>query len=512
MCKWTKLSKSDCQANRLTEYRELKTVMAFENPNFYKNKWVLSFFSLIEQIGKKAVWILNAYKIILPFYIKILVLCSIFTVLANDFPVNAQDLGVRIPIRSVAIPSRSSPIRRSRPVRQVKIQRVIVPVREVRTETRLVKTSNLTVTSESGAKVLLESAMRGVKPIEKEVSKNNPNDRAIEFENLTPGNYTVTVSLDGYKSQETEVEVPAQKTIAINIDLEPFKYELNIDTNITDGEVRFAPANFEKTNPDGSLKTTETGGYCIVPIRKGKAVIKELQEGYYNIDIRPAAVEYQPILTAISVPNEILEKDDDDPNEQQSYRIELEKKISTETFASAWVSEDWYLPQGWKLQGKIKTEGIAGIALPRNEQYRYYTNFEMISDVIMKDGNSIGFALRAVDTKNYYSLQIFGAASTTPFTATGYVVKNDKPTLLFSQRLENFAKTIQANKSFRVIIKGVENKFTITIEDSETGVSNPVGEMIDRDKNFRKGAVGVTGRAKAFSEIGFFTVCANLCR
>ena len=95
-----------------------------------------------------------------------------------------------------------------------------------------------------------------------------------------------------------------------------------------------------------------------------------------------------------------MEENDDNPNEKQSYRIELEKKVSTETFASAWVNDDWFLPQGWKLQDrKLKTSGLAGIALPRNEQYRYYTNFEMISDVIMTDGNSIGFAWRAIDPK-----------------------------------------------------------------------------------------------------------------
>lgn len=451
------------------------------------------------------------------FLFAIIIFGLIFVFGMSAETVNAQDLGPRIPIRNAATTSRPAATRRTtRPTREVRIQKVVVPVEVVRMETRMVKTSNLTVSSESGAKILLESTMRGVKPMEKEVSKN---DKAVEFETLTPGKYTVTVSLEGYKTQETDVEVPPQKTIAINIDLEPFKYELNIDTNVTAGEVRFAPAKLEEPNPDGSLKTTETGGYCIVPIKGGKAVIKELQEGYYNIDIRPSEseVEYQPRLTGISVPNEILEADDDDPNEQQSYRIELEKKISTQTFASAWVNEAWSLPTGWKLQeSKLKTMSLAGMALPSNPQYRYYTDFKMTSDVVMTDGKSIGFVLRAVDPKNYYLLQISGANSATPLVANGYVVKNDKPTLLFSQPIENFAKTIQTNKFFRIIIKGEinreENKFIIIIEDSETGDSNPVGFMIDRDKNFRKGAVGIIGQANAFSEVGFFEVCANACR
>ena len=204
--------------------------------------------------------------------IKIVVLCTIFLFWANPLPIKAQDLGVRIPIRKIATTSQSSTSGKSpRYSRQVKIQKVIVPIREIRTETKIVKTSNLTVSSESGAKILLESSLRGAKPIEKQVSKTNPTDKAVEFENLTPGKYTVTVSLDGYKSQETEVTVPPQKTVAISIDLEPFKYELNIDTNISDGEVRFAPANFEGTNPDGSLKTTETGGLLHCSDKKRKS-------------------------------------------------------------------------------------------------------------------------------------------------------------------------------------------------------------------------------------------------
>ncbi|MGI8641322.1 MAG: PEGA domain-containing protein [Pyrinomonadaceae bacterium] len=389
-------------------------------------------------------------------------------------------------------------------------------MREVRTETKIVKTSNLTVSSEAGAKVVLESSISGVKPMTKEISKNNSRDKTVEFENLRPGKYTVTASLDGYKTQETEVTIAPQKTVGISLDLESYKYQLNIDTNVTDGEVRFAPARLEGTNSDGSLKTIETGGYCIVLIKKGKAVINELQKGYYNIDIRPSAVEYQPVLTAINVPTEILDKNDTESNEQQSYRIELDKKISTETFASAWINDEWDLQQGWKLQDrKMKTAGLAGIALPRNEQYRYYTKFEMTSDVIMTDGNSIGFALRAVDRQNYYLVRISGAKASEPFLATGFVIKNNKATLLFSIPIDHFAKTIQAKKSFRVIIKGEENKdnntFKIFLEDSETGESHEVGNMIDRDKNFRKGAVGIVGRENANSEVGTFTVCATSC-
>lgn len=435
--------------------------------------------------------------------------CNIVLFWAVVSPLRAQ-IGERLRFKDAA--QKSQPLSGSKLSRS-KVITIVKPVVKIEVRTKKFKTSNLTVSSEPGAKVLLKSKVRGVKPREEEIAKNNPKDRAtVEFEDLTPGNYIVTVSLEGYESQETEVSVPLQKTVGISLDLKPVKYQLNIDTNVPDGEVRFAPAQFEKTNPDGSLKTTETGGYCIVPIKKGKAIINELQKGYYNIDIRPAAVEYQPVLTAINLPTDVLNEKDPESSELEDFRIELGKKISTETFGAAWVGGEWSLPRGWKLQnGTMQTAGLAGIALPGNEQYRYYTNFEMISDVIMTDGNSIGFVLRAENAQNYYSLHISGAKAPEPNLATGYVVKDGKPTLLFSVPITNFARTIKAKQSFRVIIKGNNNTFKIFIEDADTGKSNPVGDMIDRYNNFRKGAIGIIGIESADSVIGTFTVCANSC-
>jgi hypothetical protein len=87
---------------------------------------------------------------------------------------------------------------------------------------------------------------------------------------------------------------------------------------------------------------------------------------------------------------------------------------------------------------------------------------------------------------------------------------------LFSNPIDNFSKTIQARKSFRVTIKGEEkgedNIFKIYIDDSQTADRFPVGNIVDRDKNFRKGAIGIVGLENSNSEIGLFTVCANACR
>lgn len=418
----------------------------------------------------------------------------------------AQDLGVRIPIRKAAQNPRAATTKTIVKT-TVKIQRVIVPVKEIKVETKLVKTSNLTVSTEDKAEVVLESKTDG-KQTKKIVSEKG----AVEFENVLPGKYQVSASLEGFYSQETDVTIEAQKTVGISLDLEPVSYQLNIQTNIGEGEIRYAPARLEGTNADGSLKTVETGGYCIVPVKKGGAMIRELKKGYYNIDIRPAAIEYQPVLTAINVPTEILAEDDSDSKEPQSYQINLEKKISTGTFSSAWTVEDWKLPAGWKIDDRqMKTAGIAGIAVPRNEQYLYYTNFEMISDVLLTNGKTVGFVFRMTDAQNYYLLQISGASAAEPFLASGYVVQNGKQSLLFSNPIEHFSKTVKAKKAFRVVIKSEENTFKIFIEDSTTAERLNVGNMIDRDKTFRKGAVGIHAAAGANSDIGFFTVCPNSC-
>lgn len=416
----------------------------------------------------------------------------------------AQDLGVRVPIKSAVRNPRSSVRRSTRPPRVQKV-RVVTQVREVPGKTKIVKTSNLTVASEAGATVLLEPSLRGAKPITKKIPANNPEDKTVEFENLSPGKYNVTVSLEGFNTQETEVEIPPQKTVGISLELDPIKYELKIDTNIKDGEVRYAPAKLVASNASQGIKTQETGGYCIVKIQNNQAVIPDLKEGLYNIDIRPSAVEYQTQLTAINIPEDLPE--DDTP-----YGIDLEKKISTETFASAWTSNDWVLPTGWRLSGKMETRNLSGVALPRNEQYRYYTNFEMISDVKSLDGNRIGFVWRAVDPQNYYLLQISGARALEPHRVMGYIVRDGKAEQIFSNFIEHFSSTIAASKPFRVIIKGEDNIFKVFIEDSETGDRRELGNVIDRDKNFRKGAVGILGYDNSNFEVGFFTVCASSCR
>lgn len=435
---------------------------------------------------------------------------------------NAQEIGSRIPITIAAKKPVTSP--RPKPAVSQRTQRVKAKT-TIRTSQKIVKvrTSNLAISSQIGAKVELEFINAkgvSVKLPPKTVKRDETNDDefgSIEFEGITPGKYKITVSKDGFVTSEDEdINLPNEKTIGVNLILEPIKYNLVIQTNMREGEIRYAPAKLLETTRDGKRKTQETGGYCVAPIKNGLATVVGLETGYYNIDIRPNdnTIEYDQLKTSIKVPEEVPEADDDINNAENARKIEidLEKKISTGTFSTTWSNAEWNLPNGWRLGNSLKTNRTTGIALPKNEQYRYYTNFEMISDVASLDDNIVGFVFRAEDEGNYYLLQIAGEKAAEPFVAKGFMVRNGQPQQIFSNPIPHFAKTIAAKKSFRVLIRGKDNVFEVFIEDSEDGKVKPVGNIIDRDRIFSKGAVGIVAVNNSNFEVASFTVCAPNCQ
>ncbi len=133
-------------------------------------------------------------------------------------------------------------------------------------------------------------------------------------------------------------------------------------------------------------------------------------------------------------------------------------------------------------------QNAEGIALPRNERFRYYVDFEMIADVKLRDNNTIGFVLRATDPQNYYLLQISGAGAPEPQTATLYAVKNGQRQYINSATTVAFTKTLASPNGFRVIIKGDNTGIAIWIKDSDTGKTNGVGLLTDQYNTFKKGS------------------------
>lgn len=423
-------------------------------------------------------------------------------------PSVAAQFGKRIPIVEAAKHSVSSGLPRVRVTRKpIVIQKVN---NRVIVKTEVVRASNLSVTTEPGASVVLTPLGPGARTPKTLVAGRA---RSAIFENVQPGNYKISASKEGFETQEQDlVKILPQKTHVLDLDLKPVTYKLKIQTNLKDGEIRYAQAVNKGRDAKGSIISDEIGNYCIVKIQKnGEAVVDDLRQGYYNLDIRPAALEYEPTLVGVNVPDDTEQDDATVASETKTFQLDVEKKISTESFGTAWTADEWEKPSDWNLQRGMRINS-AGIALPRNEQYRYYTNFEMVSDVRIPDGSTAGFALRAVDPENYYFVEFSGARAPEPNVAKAYIVKNGVARQIFAVPASGFASALASRNGFRVIIKGDDKGFLISIENSETGVREPVGIVIDRDATFRKGAVGIAARSRTRFEVTYFQVCSSACR
>jgi len=430
-----------------------------------------------------------------------------FTLIAVGTTPAAAQFGKRIPIVEAAKHSVSSGLPRIRTTRRVVIQKVenrVVVKKEV------VRTSNLSVTTEPGARVVLTAL--GARPgTPRSIVASR--ERSAIFENLAPGNYKITASKEGFETQEQDlVKILPQKTHVLDLDLKAVTYKLKIQTNLTDGEVRYAQAVNKGRDAKGSIISEEVGTYCIVKIQKnGEAVVPDLKQGYYNLDIRPTALEFEQTLVGVNVPDDTEQDDENVASETKTFELEIEKKISTQTFGTAWTAGEWEMPSGWSLQRGMRIDS-PGLALPRNEQYRYYTNFELVTDLRIYDGGTAGFAIRAVDPNNYYYIEFSGARAAEPNVAKAYIIKDGQARQIFAAPASGFATALASKNRFRVNIKGVDNGFLLSIENSETGAREPVGRIIDRDSTFRKGAVGIAARSRTRFDVMYFEVCNNACR
>ena len=377
-------------------------------------------------------------------------------------------------------------------------------------ETKVVPVTVLTVTTEPGA--IVSFAKVGSLP-----KRDIPADQdgfAI-YNDIAPGIYTVVATKDGFETAEADsVTIVPQRAQGLDMGLKPITYRLRIQTNVTGGDVLFAPAIETGKDAKGNILSRQLGNYCVVPIQpNGIAEITDLKKGYYDIDIRPSALEFEAKGTGVKLPEDIYQ-DDGSTTALKTFNINLDKKISTEEFSTVWTAADWNLPASWRLDRgmQVKAEGIA---LPRNERYLYYTSFELVSNVKLKDGRSIGFVVRAVNPKNYYLLEISGARAEVPNTARLFAVVNGVPKYLNAASTLAFKKTLESADGFRVIVRSDDTSdtgFSIWIEDSNTGEAHGVGDLKDQNNTFRKGAVGIAGFQNADFEVNYFRVCTPRCR
>jgi hypothetical protein len=424
---------------------------------------------------------------------------------------NAQDIGIfNAPTVRKRITNGSGTRRKSLNSAPAPVRIVYKTEYKTKETTKLLKPTGLSITILPDADVSLESM--GLKKGIMKKGKAGA-DGTLSFDDLQPGKYKLLASLEGYQPEEGEITIQSQKISIIPIDLKEIKHEFSIQTNVKRGEVRYAPVEvLGGTNPDGTVKVREKGSYCVVQIENGKATIKGLTEGDYNIDVRaPDTPEYQPELAVVKIPEDIPEAKDGDANKNTFFPIPLEYKLSTKTFNQIYTPGAWILPQNWRIDSKgLKGSGV-GVALPKEADFRYYKDFELNSSVRLLDNTSVGFVLRALDDKNYYLIKLTGAASTEQYRVSAFIVKDGVSRRVFDNPIP-LANTISDQKYFTVIIKAQGDTFKIIIEDTATGKSYPLGNAVFDSNNFPIGAVGIGVMEKSSFEVGRFSVCNEICK
>lgn len=388
---------------------------------------------------------------------------------------------------------------------------IYTPIYKTKETTKVIKPTGLSVTSLPDTEITVEPI-----PAKGKTKKSAKTDQKgiLSFENLQPGKYKLTASLPGFQTQESEIAIVSQKILVVPVSLKRITYDFSIQTNVEEGEIRFAPVQVLEQNPNGTLKVKETGSYCVVPIKNKKATISDLPEGTYNIDVRaPNAPEYQPELAVIEIPADIpnAKSNTDDENEAP-FEINLVNTLSTETFNQITVKEAWNLPPNWKIDSSVLKADGAGIALPKSESFRFYKDFEMQATLRLLNNNAAGFLLRAKDEKNYYLVQLSGSKANEPYLISGYLVRDGRQELVVANPITFLAKTIGDQKYFGVIIKAQGDTFDVSVEDTATGNVYPLGKIVFKDNQFPIGAVGLSAIGKSSFEVGRFTVCSPFCK
>ena len=128
----------------------------------------------------------------------------------------------------------------------------------------------------------------------------------------------------------------------------------------------------------------------------------------------------------------------------------------------------------------------------------------------MLNGIAASFAVRAVDGQNYYLIQITGAKADEAYVLRGFVVKNGVAQRFGSViPIDAFTGTLKQNQFFSVSMEATDNKFKVSVTDSETGDVLPLGTLEDPNRNFKIGAAGIAIRDNEQNEIERFVVCTS---
>jgi hypothetical protein len=301
--------------------------------------------------------------------------------------------------------------------------------------------------------------------------------------------------LDGYTDVEKEVTVLANKNASVTLDIKPLTFSATFVTNVPEGNIRYAPAQ-----RSGS-EFVVTGKTTYVPITNGRTLLTDLKPGLYVADILAKDPGYQEERTSFTV------------SENAAFEITLKKLESTKPYAATWVSlNGWDAPSSWRVNSRKLIVSGAGIAIPTDESYRYYKDFEVSTDVKMVNGVAASFVVRAQDPRNYYLIQLTGARADEAYVLRAFIIRNGVPQRLGSPvPIDVFSSALAAGQFFHINMKMTDNNINISITDSQTGRNLPLGIITDPNRTFRIGAVGIGARDTEQNEIGGFAICTPEC-
>jgi hypothetical protein len=233
-------------------------------------------------------------------------------------------------------------------------------------------------------------------------------------------------------------------------------------------------------------------------------VLRALPKGTYGLDIRASDPGYEDRLVSIAVP-------DDSNKEEINLEIALKNARSTETF-SGLTSDQWDLPTGWSIASFLLSANGKGIGIPHHERYRHYTDFQLVSDAKMLNGVAVSFVVRATaNLQNYYLIQLTGANAEEPFLLSGYVVSNGVRERLQSLPINHLSATLKPNQFFKISIRMKDNNIEVSIANSQTGEYFPLGVLVDPNRRFPIGAVGIYAGGKEQNQFGSFIICTPDC-
>lgn len=375
---------------------------------------------------------------------------------------------------------------RPKPAEEPK-QKTVTPVKII---TRFIEkpvtplTGRLFVVAETGAVILIEPL--NIRNAESQKGTVPEGERGLVFNDLKPGNYRVAATLTGYHEAEKEsIEIRRNASQTVTLDFEPILYSVTINTNV-DGELKYGK--------QGQIPSS-------VKIQNKKMTLR-LEAGDYEAEFEPAEPVYKTERQRFLVINDVT--------------VEIRSKLiefSKETLRADWTAtelQNWEVPAGWRASsGNLIVKG-AGIALPRDESKRYYKDFQIISDVKITNGIGAAFALRAQDLKNYYLVQLTGEQADEPFYVRLFVVKNGSEQRIQALKIPSAAATaLKAGQFFTVQIKVTDNRIAVAIIDNQTATDYTLGVLIDSNRSFAAGAVGIAARSNEESVVWRFIVCTE---